>query len=97
MAFRSLVGRVFPSMLPASAASAHVARDRLQIILAKSRMDASSSLTEAVDMAKMQEDLLAVVRKHLKTSYDVATDDIVCNIRRDGSLEVFELQINMNA
>ena len=60
MALRSFVGRVFPSMI-AGESSANVAKDRLQIILAKSRGDANP-LAANIDMNAMQEDLLAVVR-----------------------------------
>ncbi len=66
--------------------SAVVAKERLQLIVAHRR---AGNMEAPVFLAKMQEDLLAVIRKYVQVSDDAVKIDV----ERDGEMEVLELNI----
>lgn len=72
--------------LQMSDASGVVAKERLQIILSRQR--ASARLSN-VDIRKLQSELLKAVRQYIP----VETDEVVISVRKDGSLDVFEMQV----
>lgn len=66
--------------------SAEVAKERLQLIVAHRR---AGNMEAPVYLPKMQEDLLAVIRKYVHVSDDAVKIDV----ERDGEVEVLELNI----
>ncbi len=66
--------------------SAVVAKERLQLIVAHRR---AGNMDAPVFLPKMQEDLLAVIRKYVQVSDDAVKIDV----ERDGEMEVLELNI----
>ena len=65
--------------------SAAIAKERLQIILSRERVDASGYDY----LPALKQDLLQVVAKYI----NVDLDNIKVNIERDGDLEVLELNV----
>ena len=69
-------------------ASAGVAKERLQIILAHERSDRGAS---ADYLPQLQKELIAVISKYVK----INPDDIKVNLERQDSFEVLEVKIEM--
>lgn len=69
-------------------ATASLARERLQVIVAHQRAGRSNGLDF---LPRMQEELLSVIRKYVT----VGDDAIRMNVERDGGLEVLELNITL--
>lgn len=70
------------------AATAGVAKERLQIILAHERSDRGAS---ADYLPQLQKELIAVISKYVK----INPDDIRVNLERQDSFEVLEVKIEM--
>lgn len=69
-------------------ASATVARERLQIILAHER----SSLSQSPDyLPQLQRELLEVISKYVK----IGSEDIKVNLERQDTLDVLEVKIEI--
>ncbi len=66
--------------------SASVAKERLQLIVAHRR---AGNMEAPVFLPKLQEDLLAVIRKYVQVSDDAVKIDV----ERDGDMDVLELNI----
>lgn len=66
--------------------SASVAKERLQLIVAHRR---AGNMQAPVFLPKLQEDLLAVIRKYVQVSDDAVKIDV----ERDGDMDVLELNI----
>ena len=66
--------------------SANVAKERLQLIVAHRR---AGNMEAPVFLPKLQEDLLAVIRKYVQVSDDAVKIDV----ERDGDMDVLELNI----
>merc|ERR1711907_273837 len=73
----------FGAATKAPAASARAAKERLQVMIASKR------LHDNADLAHLQRELLAVVERH----FSVKHADINVTVRKDGGLDVFELQV----
>jgi cell division topological specificity factor len=69
-------------------ASANVARERLQIILAHERIGRGPS---ADYLPQLQQELVAVISKYV----NINSDDIKVNLERQDSFEVLEVKIEM--
>jgi len=69
-------------------ATASLARERLQVIVAHQRAGRANGLDF---LPRMQQELLAVIRKYVV----VGDDAIRMNVERDGGLEVLELNITL--
>ncbi len=69
-------------------ASASVARERLQIILAHERSGRGPS---ADYLPQLQKELVAVISKYV----NINSDDIKVNLERQDSFEVLEVKIEM--
>lgn len=69
-------------------ASAVVAKERLQVIVAHQRSHRNSRLDYLPDL---QRDLLEVIRRYVK----VEDDAVRLDVERDGDLEVLELNITL--
>jgi len=69
--------------------TASVAKERLQIILAREHADASKH--EPDYLPALKQELLEVVSKYVK----VDLEDIKVNLERDGSCEILELNISL--
>merc|ERR1712072_1339402 len=67
----------------AGTASAKAAKERLQVMIA------SRKLQENADLSSMQTELLTVVERYFK----VNATDVSVTVRKDGPLEVFEMQV----
>lgn len=65
--------------------TASIAKERLQVVVAHQRR----SMGGLEFLPRLQQDLLAVIRKYVK----VGDDAIRIDIERDGDLEVLELNI----
>lgn len=70
------------------ASTAHVARERLQIILAHERSGRGPS---ADYLPQLQRELVAVISKYV----NINADDIKVNLERQDSFEVLEVKIEM--
>ncbi|GAA4412369.1 cell division topological specificity factor [Advenella faeciporci] len=68
--------------------SASVAKDRLQIILARER---SADSTEPDFLPALQKELIEVISKYIK----INADDIKVHLDRKDTLEVLEVKIEM--
>ncbi len=68
--------------------SAHVARERLQIILAHER---GAGTTSPDYLPQLQKELVAVISKYV----NINPDDIKVSLDRQDSLEVLEVKIEM--
>lgn len=66
--------------------SASVAKERLQLIVAHRR---AGNMEAPVYLPKLQQELLAVIRKYVQVSDDAVKIDV----ERDGDMEVLELNI----
>ena len=66
--------------------TAGVAKERLQLIVAHRR---AGNMQAPVFLPKLQQDLLAVIRKYVQVSDDAVKIDV----ERDGDMEVLELNI----
>ncbi|CAI5734983.1 unnamed protein product [Hyaloperonospora brassicae] len=67
--------------------SKSVAKERLQIILAHQR---GSQVLAGVDLAALQQELLACVQRHIR----VATGaNINIAVKHEGQLDIFEMQV----
>ncbi|MEW5791262.1 MAG: cell division topological specificity factor MinE [Pseudomonadota bacterium] len=71
--------------------SANIAKERLQIILAHERGVGSPAM-ESDFIPRMQQEILEVVARYLP----VSRDDISINLAKQGSVEVFELNVSLN-
>jgi cell division topological specificity factor len=69
-------------------ATASLARERLQVIVAHQRAGRANGLDF---LPRMQQELLEVIRKYVI----VGDDAIRMNVERDGGLEVLELNITL--
>jgi cell division topological specificity factor len=69
-------------------ATASLAKERLQVIVAHQRAGRANGLDF---LPRMQQELLAVIRKYVT----VGDDAIRMNVERDGGLEVLELNITL--
>jgi cell division topological specificity factor len=69
--------------------TAHVARERLQIILAHERSGRNAS--EPDYLPDLQRDLIAVISKYIK----INPDDIKVNLERQDNLDVLEVKIEL--
>lgn len=69
--------------------TAHVAKERLQIILAHER--ASRDAAEPDYLPDLQRDLIAVISKYVR----IDPKDIKVNLERQDSLEVLEVKIEL--
>jgi cell division topological specificity factor len=69
-------------------ATASLARERLQVIVAHQRAGRANGLDF---LPRMQQELLEVIRKYVV----VGDDAIRMNVERDGGLEVLELNITL--
>jgi cell division topological specificity factor len=69
-------------------ATASLARERLQVIVAHQRAGRANGLDF---LPRMQQELLDVIRKYVV----VGDDAIRMNVERDGGLEVLELNITL--
>jgi cell division topological specificity factor len=69
--------------------SASVAKERLQIILARERGDRSDSTPDF--LPQLQQELIAVISKYVK----INPEDIKVNLERQDTLEVLEVKIEM--
>jgi len=68
-------------------ATAHVAKERLQIILARERGTGDSPDF----LPQLQQELLAVISKYVK----INIDDVKVNLERQDSLEVLDIKIEI--
>ncbi|MGJ8668112.1 MAG: cell division topological specificity factor MinE [Oceanococcus sp.] len=66
--------------------TANVAKERLQLIVAHRR---AGNMDAPVFLPKLQQDLLAVIRKYVQVSDDAVKIDV----ERDGDMDVLELNI----
>ena len=69
--------------------SASVAKERLQIILARERIGGSSAQPDY--LPALQRELMAVVSKYVS----INTDDIKVQLERQDNLEVLEVKIEL--
>ena len=69
--------------------SASVAKERLQIILARERIGGSSAQPD--DLPALQRELMAVVSKYVS----INPDDIKVQLERQDNLEVLEVKIEL--
>ena len=67
--------------------SAPVARERLQILLAHER----ASIGQSDLVAKLREEILAVIAKHLP----VATDNVRVTMGRENSISTLEVEVDI--
>lgn len=72
--------------------TATVAKERLQIILAHERGVGDRAL-DADFIPRMQQEILEVVTRYLP----ISKDDVNINLARQGSVEIFELNVSLNA
>jgi cell division topological specificity factor len=70
-------------------ASASVAKDRLQIILAHERSSLSGA--KRVDLSALKLDLLTAISKH----FPIRSEDIKVNLEKQDDLEVLEVKIEL--
>lgn len=68
--------------------TAHVAKERLQLILAHERMGGSAKPGYLQDL---QRDLIAVIAKYIP----INLDDIKVTMEREGNLDVLEVKIEL--
>ncbi len=71
--------------------SANIAKERLQIIISHERSRQNS--TEL--LALMQQELLEVIAKYLKTDCDAMRDQVKVELERRGESSVLELNITL--
>lgn len=71
--------------------SANIAKERLQIIISHERSRKNS--TEL--LALMQQELLEVIAKYLKTDCDAIRDQVKVELERRGESSVLELNITL--
>jgi len=94
MSFLSKVAKIFgaaTSSTPAAAsASRNVARERLSVILASQR---GSELLAGVDMDKLQDDVLNVVKRHIEVAQN---SPINCQVRVEGDVNLFEVSVEID-
>mmetsp|Transcript_39593 Transcript_39593/g.45104 ORF Transcript_39593/g.45104 Transcript_39593/m.45104 type:complete len:116 (-) Transcript_39593:259-606(-) len=94
MSFLSRVAKVFgaaTSSAPvAASASRNVARERLSVILASQR---GSELLAGVDMDKLQDDVLNVVKRHIEVAQNTP---INCQVRNEGDVSLFEMSVEID-
>jgi len=91
MSFLSKVAKIFgaANSSPAPAATASVARERLSVILASQR---GSELLTGVDMDKLQDDVLNVVKRHIEVAQN---SPINCQVRNEGDVNLFEMSVEI--
>jgi len=97
MSFLSKVARLFSPSSSAAAivptgtagASRTVARERLSVILASQR---GSDLLAGVDMDRLQDDVLNVVKRHIEVAQN---SPINCQVRNEGDVNLFEMSVEI--
>ena len=69
-----------------------VAKERMRMVLSQQRVgDLASDLS--LDRALLQEDVCAVVMRHVKAS---EPSDVSVSMRRDGAFNIFEMQVSLS-
>ena len=69
-----------------------VAKERMRMVLSQQRVgDLASDLS--LDLALLQEDVCAVVMRHVKAS---EPSDVSVSMRRDGAFNIFEMQVSLS-
>ncbi|OQS05154.1 hypothetical protein THRCLA_20704 [Thraustotheca clavata] len=74
-----------------NASAKTIAKERLQIILAHQR---GSQALAGVDLAKLQEELLACVQRHIAVAKG---EKVNIAVKQEGSMDIFEMQVPVTA
>mmetsp|Transcript_12269 Transcript_12269/g.17674 ORF Transcript_12269/g.17674 Transcript_12269/m.17674 type:complete len:110 (+) Transcript_12269:77-406(+) len=86
----TLFGQSSANAVSSATASRSVARERLSVILASQR---GSEILDNVDMAKFQNDVMEVVRKHIKLAKN---EPVSFQVKQEGNVNLFEMQVELD-